>query len=296
MGFKAFMAHSGIDDFPKVDLATLRAGMERAARLALPVAVHAELDRVRVGAGTSVRDYLASRPIESECDAIRAAIDLAADTGCALHVVHVSSGRGVSLIADARARGVDVTAETCPHYLVFTDGDMERLGAVAKCAPPFRDADERDALLAHVRAGRVETIGSDHSPSPWTLKTDADFFRVWGGIAGIQHLLPLLLDLGLDPALVARLTSEQVASRFRLAGKGRLAAGCDADLTLVDVRDEYEVTAASLLYRHHVSPYVGRRLRARIRRTIRRGQTVFQDAYVTAERGGRLVTPYPHAL
>jgi allantoinase len=296
MGFKAFMAHSGVDDFPKVDLATLRAGMERAARLALPVAVHAELDRPRPGAGTSVRDYLASRPIESECDAIRAAIDLAADTGCALHVVHVSSGRGVSLIADARARGVDVTAETCPHYLVFTDADMERLGAVAKCAPPFRDADEREALLAHVRAGRVETIGSDHSPSPWTLKTDADFFRVWGGIAGIQHLLPLLLDLGLDSTLIARLTSEQVASRFRLPNKGRFAADYDADLTFVDVRDEYDVTAASLLYRHHVSPYVGRRLRARVRRTIRRGQTVFHDAYVTAERGGRLVTPNPHAL
>ncbi len=296
MGFKAFMAYSGIDDFPKVDLATLRAGMERAARLALPVAVHAELDRARVGTGTSVRDYLASRPIESECDAIQAAIDLAADTGCALHVVHVSCGRGVTLIADARARGVDVTAETCPHYLVFTDADMERLGAVAKCAPPFRDADERAALLAHVRAGRVDTIGSDHSPAPWALKTDADFFRAWGGIAGIQHLLPLLLDLELEPALVGRVTAEQVASRFRLPGKGRLEAGYDADLTLVDPRDEYDVTAASLLYRHHLSPYIGRRLRARVRRTIRRGQTVFQDSYVTAQGGGRLVTPSLHAL
>jgi allantoinase len=296
MGFKAFMAHSGIDDFPKADLETLRAGMRRAATLGLPVAVHAEFDRplpLPSGTGTSVADYIASRPVDSECEAIAAAIDIAADAGCALHVVHVSSGRGLSLIVEARARGVDVTAETCPHYLLFTEADMERLGAVAKCAPPFRDAGEQASLLAHLHAGRIDTIGSDHSPSPWTLKTDANFFRVWGGIAGIQHLLPLLLDLGVDPALVARLTAEQVARRFRFARKGRLAVGYDADLVLVDPRDEYEVTAEALLYRHRLSPYVGRRLRARVRRTIRRGETVFHDGRVTAVRGGQLVRPAP---
>jgi allantoinase len=294
IGFKAFMANSGIDDFPKVDLATLEAGMQRAARLRLPVAVHAEFDRPRPRLADSdhgVADYIASRPVDSECDAIRAAIDLAAGTGCALHVVHVSSGRGVSLIVEARARGVDVTAETCPHYLVFTDADMERLGAVAKCAPPFRDAGERAALLAHVRAGHVDTIGSDHSPSPWSLKTDADFFRVWGGIAGIQHLLPLLLDIGLDPALVARLTAEQVARRFRFARKGRLAVGYDADLVLIDPHEDYEITSDALWYRHRVSPYVGRRLHARVRRTVRRGEMVFQDGRPLAGRGGQLVRP-----
>jgi allantoinase len=334
IGFKAFMAHSGIDDFPKVDLATLRAGMARAARLGLPVAVHAEFDRpprdAAAGAGAdsdslaaagtrggTVREYLASRPVESECEAIRAAIDLAAETGCALHVVHVSSGRGVSIIVEARARGVDVTTETCPHYLVFTEADMERVGAVAKCAPPFRDAAERAALIDHVRAGRVDTIGSDHSPSPWALKAQDDFFRVWGGISGIQHLLPLLLDLPLEPALIARLTAEQVAARFRLPGKGRLVVGFDADLTLVDLgvregvgRGEHsehsehsesggrgwDVTAESLFYRHRISPYVGRHLSARVCRTIRRGQTVFDSGRITADRGGRLLLPQPHAL
>src|SRR5204863_8623478 len=121
IAFKAFMSHSGIDDFPKADLATLRAGMKRAAALGLPVAVHAEFDRDLPRAGTGIRDYLASRPIESECEAIAAALDLAGETGCALHVVHVSSGRGVALIAAARALGQDVTCETCPHYLVLTD-------------------------------------------------------------------------------------------------------------------------------------------------------------------------------
>jgi allantoinase len=337
IGFKAFMAGSGIDDFPKVDLGTLREGMRRAAALGLPVAVHAEFDpdgRVSSGAragadsvantpangdlqagapdstiahpttGTSVADYLASRPVESECAAIRAALDIAQDTRCALHVVHVSSGRGVALIAEARARGVDVTAETCPHYLVFTGDDMERLGAVAKCAPPFRDAAERAALIDHVRAGRVDTIGSDHSPSPWTMKTDADFFRVWGGIAGVQHLLPVLLTEGsasaqggtFTPTLIARLTAANVARRFRFPTKGSLAIGCDADITLIEIGGAHEVTAESLFYRHRVSPYVGRTLHARVRRTLRRGRTVFHDGRITAEGGGRLLTPSSQRL
>jgi allantoinase len=316
IGFKAFMALSGIDDFPKVDLVTLKAGMRRAAALRLPVAVHAEFDRgllppparsepdvsaARNGRSESPRtiaDYLASRPIEAECEAIRAALDLAAETACALHVVHVSSGRGVSLIAEARAKGVNVTAETCPHYLVFTDEDLERLGAVAKCAPPFREESERTALVAHVREGRVDTIGSDHSPSPWAMKAHDDYFRVWGGIAGVQHLLPILLDTGLDPALVARLTAEQVARRFGLVAKGRIAPGYDADLTLVEIGDAREVTSDSLFYRHRLSPYVGRRLRARVRQTIVRGTTIFKDGRVIAEAGssgfrarGRLLIP-----
>jgi allantoinase len=301
IGFKAFMANSGIDDFPKVDLDTLRDGMRRAAALGLPVAVHAEFDRDIHNAsasapggaiaGTSVADYLASRPLESECDAIRAALEIAQDTGCALHVVHVSSGRGVTLIAEARARGVDVTAETCPHYLVFTGEDMERLGAVAKCAPPFRDASEREALIEHVRAGRVDTIGSDHSPSPWTMKTDANFFRVWGGIAGVQHLLPVLLTEGFAPDQIARLTAANVARRFHFPAKGGLAVGCDADLTLIEMGDAYTVASESLFYRHRVSPYVGRTLRARVRRTLRRGRTVFHDGQIMAESGGRLLIP-----
>jgi allantoinase len=304
IGFKAFMSNSGVDDFPKVDLATLRAGMRRAASLGLPVAVHAEFDRpIAHGDGSdagTVAAYLASRPIDSECDAIRAALDLAGETGCALHVVHVSSARGVALIADARARGVNVTAETCPHYLVFTGEDVARIGAAAKCAPPMRDAAEREALLARVHAGDVDTIGSDHSPSPWTMKTHENFFRVWGGIAGVQHLLPLALDtLGLDAALVARLTAAQVARRFRFDTKGRIADGCDADFTLVEVDLDggagggYEITADSLLYKHRVSPYIGLRPRARVRQTFVRGRIVFRDGQVLADRGGRLIVGSP---
>ncbi len=184
-----------------------------------------------------------------------------------------------------------MTAETCPHYLVLTGEDMERLGAVAKCAPPLRDRAERDALVAQVRDGRVDTLGSDHSPAPWTMKAHDDFFRVWGGIAGLQHMLPLVLDAGIDAGLVSRLIGDNVARRFRLRGKGRLAPGCDADLTLVELGGAHLVEPDALCYRHRVSPYVGRSLGARIRRTLLRGVTVYCDGRVTASRRGQLLVP-----
>jgi allantoinase len=154
IGFKAFMSFGGLDDFPPVDDLTLYEGMLRAAAHGLPVAVHAESDamtaglaaRARAQGRTGVRDYLASRPVVAETEAIARTVHLAAETGCRLHVVHVSSGAGVALVADARARGVDVTCEVCLHHLVLDEDDMERLGAVAKCAPPLRPRAECEAL------------------------------------------------------------------------------------------------------------------------------------------------------
>ena len=291
IGFKAFMSNSGIEDFSSVDTATLRAGMKRAAELDLPVAVHAEIDHPELRRGSTVRDYLASRPVAIELEAIRLALDLAGEMGCALHVVHVSSAAGVALIAEARQRGADVTCETCPHYLALTDADMEQLGAIAKCAPPLRPEGERRQLLNKVLAGDVTTIGSDHSPSPMSMKTDTDFFKVWGGISGCQHLLALLFDLGLDAELIARLTASHVAERFRILQKGRIAVGCDADLVLVNPRDETTVTAESLHYRHKHTPYLGRTLRGKVVRTFLRGQTVAENGRVAAEPHGRLIRP-----
>src|SRR5438132_3319245 len=154
VGLKAFMCDSGIDDFPRVTMSILREGMKRAADLDLLVAVHAEsqeltqqLTKEKIAAGkTTARDYLDSRPIRAELDAIKQAIDLAAETNCRLHIVHVTCGSAVAIIAEARARGVDVSCETCPHYSLFTGDDTERLGAVAKCAPPLRPESERKLL------------------------------------------------------------------------------------------------------------------------------------------------------
>jgi len=288
-----------------VDDDILREGMKRAARLNRIVAVHAESEAMTAGLAsrmaaegrTGIRDYLDSRPIEAELDAIARALALAADTGCALHIVHVSCGAGITLIASAKKMGIDVSCETCPHYLVLTEDDLLAIGAVAKCAPPLRPAAARETLWRCLEAGCVNTIGSDHSPSPPGMKTDADFFKIWGGISGAQHTLPLLLthghvDRNIALPLLGRLLSFDVARRFSLPpSKGGIALGVDADLTVVDLGAQFCVQEADLLYQHRQTPYLGRRLRGRVRRTMLRGRTIIKDSQIAAEPLGQLVRP-----
>ncbi len=268
IGFKAFMSASGVDDFARADDATLHAAMAIAAKLGAIVAVHAENDALtsRPHAGVTWRDYAASRPPVAETEAIARALAFAEDTGCALHVVHVSTARGVELVAEARARGVDATCETCPHYLFLREADMETLGVLAKCAPPLRAPEP-----LWERLGDIALVASDHSPCPPELKDPDDYFFAWGGIAGAQTTLPLLLTRA-DAPTVARLTASGPAERFRIANKGRIAPGCDADLALVDLANPVELRAEDLKYRHKVSPFLGRRL-PRVVRTLLRGAT-----------------------
>ena len=305
VGFKAFMCETGMDDFPAADDATLHAGMARAAHLGLPVAVHAEsaelttrLAAEAVSEGrTTMRDYLASRPAEAELEAIGRAIGMAEDTGCSLHVVHVSTGRGARLIEAARARGADVTCETCPHYLALDDEDAVRLGMVAKCSPPLRPREDLDELWGAVLDGVVDLVASDHSPSRPELKLGDDAFAAWGGIAGCQTLLRVLLTegppRGLSLEAIARLCAEAPARRFGLAGKGSLEVGADADLVLVDLGARAELTAEELLSRHRLNPLIGRQMSGSVVRTIARGSTVCLGRDMVASPGGRLVRPQP---
>jgi len=290
IGYKAFMADSGLPEFPRADDRTLLEGMQVAARLGLPVAVHAENNELvqRCGDGTSMRHYLDSRPVLAEVDAIQRAALIAGEAGAKLHIVHVSSGRGVAAALEARSRGVDISIETCPHYLYFTEDDMLRIGAALKCAPPLRAASERKWLTRAVLRGDVDIVASDHSPAPPEMKQDADFFRVWGGVAGVQSTLGVLLDIA-APERVAELTAVNPAKRFGLLNKGPIEPGFDADFALVDLEAEYSVTRESLFQRHGLSPYIGATFRGIVRRTILRGETVFADGKIVGPPRGRMI-------
>jgi allantoinase len=306
VGFKAFMCDSGVEEFPACDAAALREGMAVAATLGLPVAVHAEdqetvreLTARAVAAGaTSARDFLATRPVSAELAAIEQALDLARETDCALHVVHVSCRAGVELVATARAEGLDASCETCPHYLVLDEDDLELVGAAAKCAPPLRTGAERESLWSALADRSLPMVASDHSPSPPELKSGGSIFQAWGGVSGAQTALPLMLSeghhaRGLGLELVAELTAGFPARRFALPGKGRIEVGADADLAIVALDDSYRLSAESLLTRYPISPYIGRELRGRVVRTLLRGHTVYADGRVQGEPRGRLLRPCP---
>jgi allantoinase len=299
VGFKAFMSDSGLPEFPRTDDSTLVEGLSEAARLGLPVAVHAENDELTRGLAKATdggaRAFLASRPVVAELEAIQRVLLFAGETGAKLHIVHVSSGRGVAMAAEARARGVDVSIETCPHYLYFTDEDVERLGTVAKCAPPLRPGSDQESLWAELLTGRVDLVASDHSPTDPMLK-GADFRTAWGGISGVQSTLSVLLERGhhqrqLPLERIVSLLATMPARRFRIGGKGSLSLGQDADLLLLDPTDAFTLEAGDLHQRHKTTPYLGRSFRGRVRRTIRRGETIFADGQITARTLGRIVRP-----
>lgn len=310
LGLKAFMCGSGIDDFPGVtDAATLKAGMKRAAELGLLVAVHAEDDALagrltaaaKARGATDARSWLATRQVEVELSAIRLALELAGETRCALHIVHVSSPEGIALVSGAKRAGVNVTAETCPHYLLLNEGATITQGAPAKCAPPLRPEAVRKRLWQATRGGGVDTIGSDHSPAPPAMKTSPDFFAIWGGISGIQHAFPLLISEAIKDAedkqslaLLARLLAANVAQRFKLPHKGRITEGNDADFTLLDLEAELTLSNDELLYRHKQGPYAGRKCKVAVRRTVVRGRTVYSEGQVASDAPkGQFLRPTP---
>ena len=299
IGFKAFMSPSGIDEFPHSDEATLRAGMRQIAtsNLAqgsgLRLALHAE-DPAKLTAPRPDLHPLshAARPPAAEVSAIRIAAELAGETGCPITIVHVSCAEALDAVLAARAADVDITCETCPHYLYLNETDAERpglLGAAARCAPPLRPEALRAALVA--RRSEIDTIGSDHSPCPVEMKEGA---RPWGGVQGVQQLLQLGLGAAGDDdaarADVLRQLTARPAEIFRLSGKGRLEPGGDADLVLFDPQARPILRAEDLHCRHPHSPYLGRELHGVVRRTLLRGQAVF--AHETfGDPCGRLVRP-----
>lgn len=298
IGFKAFMCPSGIDEYPHADPDTLYRGMQIAARLNLPVAVHAEEPRVLDKYRASVKgkgwiDYLASRPVVAEAAAINLAMQLAHDTGCALHIVHVSCASLASSIDFTRQSRAQISFETCPHYLLLNETDLVEIGARAKCSPPLRDEASRQSLVDLLQDDVIDLISSDHSPAPESMKTGSDCFAIWGGIAGVQSTFCVLLSLEpkLTPQKISQLLAERVAGRFRIPNKGRIEVGFDADLAIVDLSQSFTLKREMLLDRHKLSPYVGRSFRGKIVRTIARGCTLYHDGKIVAKPHGRLLVP-----
>jgi len=285
LGCKAFLVHSGIDEFPNASAQDLLQAMPILKALGVPLLAHAELDlgaRISDPNPRAYRGYLESRPPEWEDAAIRLLIDLCRRTGCALHIVHLSSAGSLDALRAAKAEGLPISVETCPHYLCLEAETIPDGATHYKCAPPIRGHANREALWRGLFEGVIDFVITDHSPcTPGLKQLDrGDFHAAWGGIASLQLGLPTVwteaVTRGATPFELAKWLSE-LPARFAGLGpiKGRLAPGCDADLVVWDPDASFRVTSELLVFRHKLSPYVGAELRGRIHRTYLRGHEVF---------------------
>lgn len=285
LGCKAFLVHSGIDEFPNATEADLRDAMPILRDAGLPLLAHAELD---LGAKLSSRDprayarYLESRPPRWEDEAIRLLVKLCRETRCAVHIVHLSSASSVPILRDAKAEGLPITVETCPHYLCLDAEDIPDGATFYKCAPPIRGRQNREGLWQALLEGVIDFVITDHSPCAPELKLPerGDFEQAWGGIASLQLGLPAIWSearrRGADLSALFRWLSLAPAEFAGLSGKkGRLVPGFDADLLVFGPDEALEVTPGSLFFKHKVSPYLGRSLLGRVHATLLRGACVY---------------------
>jgi allantoinase len=277
-GFKCFLIDSGVSEFPPLEPADLRSVLGALAALDALLIVHAEdAAEVKAASGRDFGSFVASRPPVAERRAIEKVIRAAAATGARAHIVHLSAAECVAMIAGAKAAGIRLTAETCPHYLYFAAEQVPDGATEFKSCPPIRDAVNREALWRGLEAGVIDCVVSDHSPCPPELKASGsgDFGEAWGGIASLQLGLSAVWTVArrrgrtLDD--VARWMATVPARLAGLPAKGALAVGYDADLVAFDPDEAYTVEPARLLHRHQITPYAGRTLTGRVRQTWLRG-------------------------
>jgi allantoinase len=300
-GFKCFLVDSGVPEFPPLDAEELEDAAAQLAALGSLLLVHAE-DAARIGAapaaaGRDYRRFLASRPGTAETAAVATVIGVVRRTGVRAHILHVSSADVLPLLADARADGLPVTAETCPHYLALDAGDVHDGQTVFKCCPPIRDAANREQLWQGLRAGIIDCVVSDHSPCPPELKRPetGDFGAAWGGIASLQLALPVTWTAGrARGCTLSDVTGWLAAAPASIAGvpgKGAIAVGHDADLVAFAPDEEFVVDPGQLRQRHRLTPYAGKRLTGVVRRTWLRGRLVYDAdaADVSPPARGRLL-------
>ena len=299
--YKCFLGTCGdrtIDgDFENVDDYSLYEGMKQIAKTGKVLAVHAENPDITDRLGeiaykngeTTLKAYVATRPVFTEVESIRRVIFLAKETGCRIHICHIACQEGVDEVIKAQQEGVDVTCETCTHYLYFTTDELDAIGPVVKCSPPIRDEKQQAGLWEHAFNGGLDFITSDHSPCTPELKDKENAFEAWGGISGIQNNVDILFDegvqkRGLPLTKFAKLIATNPADRFGLESKGRISIGKDADFVLIKPNASYVLEAEDLEYRNKISPYIGREIGAQVVQTILRGQSIYsQEEGVTKE-------------
>jgi allantoinase len=291
-GFKCFLLPSGVEEFPPLGRTELTEVLRTVAELGALMVVHAEDPGLVVDArGQRYADFLASRPRAAEDTAISGLLELAADTGARVHVLHLSSADALPLIAKAKRAGVPITAETCPHYLTLTAEEVPDGDTRFKCCPPVREAGNQDGLWTGLAEGVIDLVVSDHSPCTAELKRldTGDFGQAWGGIASLQLGLPLVWSAarrrGHRLADVVGWMAARPAALVGLAGKGRITAGADADLVVFAPDESFTVDARRLHHRNPVTPYAGRELTGVVRSTWLRGAPVEAADAAAAPRG-----------
>jgi allantoinase len=291
VGFKCFLIHSGVDEFPNVTEADLREAMPELARLGAMLIVHAEVpgpvevaccNSSRAESVTSYETFLRSRPRAAENEAVNLIIRLSRETGCRVHVVHHSSADALSALRAAKKFGLPLTVETCPHYLHFAAEDIPDRATEFKCCPPIRERENREQLWEALRDGVIDMIVSDHSPCPpeMKLREQGDFMKAWGGISSLQLRLPIIwTEASARGFTLEQLTEWLCAAPARQVGtghlKGSLKSGADADILIWNPDREFKVEPSMIHHRHKLTPYAGEVLRGVVEKTFLRGQIVY---------------------
>ncbi|MBL7738838.1 MAG: allantoinase AllB [Chitinophagaceae bacterium] len=299
LGFKAFLTHSGIDEFPNVTEADLRKIMPVIAKSGLPLLVHCELsDTVHRSPLTtdSYKDYLSSRPCQWEDDAIALMIRLCEEFSCRVHIVHLSSARSIEQITKAKEKGLPLTVETAQHYLYFNAEDIGNGQTQYKCAPPIREKENNERLWQALKEGIIDFVATDHSPAPPAMKElqSGDFMKAWGGISSIQFALPALWTAAQKhQCTLSDIVTWLCEKPALLAGlhpsKGKIQKGYDADLVIWNPEKSFRVTEDITQHKHKITPYLNEELQGTVEQTFLKGEKVFDKGRFILNKGDMLL-------